>query len=93
MTLRVAIMGAGAIARDQAEAQLDIWNDIPGWRARPVRGNAAQNGTLALIKAFIRDILEDRGPLYGPQAGWATVATIDAAYRAGNRPARSGRSA
>ena len=32
----------------------------------------------------IRDILEDRVPLYGPQVGWATVATIDAAYRAGN---------
>jgi predicted dehydrogenase len=70
----------GYLTVDEEQPQLDIWSDTPSMRTRPI-SEAAQNGTLALIKAFIRDILEDRTPLYTSQDGWAAVAAIEAAYR------------
>ncbi len=79
-TLRL-IGSHGHLTVDENRPQLDIWSTVTERRGRTIGGESA-HGTIATeIGAFIRDICEDRAPLYGVRDAWATIAAIEAAYR------------
>ena len=70
----------GHLLVDENRPQLDIFSTTTERRGRTIGGAAASSSARAEIEAFIRDIQEDRTPLYGLRDGWAAVATIRAAY-------------
>jgi len=72
----------GHITVDENRPQLDLWSTTTERRGFPIGGESARGTVTTEIDEFIRDILEDREPLYGLADGWAAIATIDAAYRA-----------
>ncbi|MDQ6602702.1 MAG: Gfo/Idh/MocA family oxidoreductase [Chloroflexota bacterium] len=79
-TLRL-IGSHGHMTVDENRPQLDIWSTVTERRGRTIGGESAPNMVATQIRAFIRDIREDRTPLYGVYDAWATVAAIEAAYR------------
>ncbi|MDQ2786657.1 MAG: Gfo/Idh/MocA family oxidoreductase [Chloroflexota bacterium] len=79
-TLRL-IGSHGHLTVDENRPQLDIWSTVTERRGRTVGGEAAQSAVATEIGAFIRDIREDRTPLYGVDDAGATIAAIEAAYR------------
>jgi myo-inositol 2-dehydrogenase / D-chiro-inositol 1-dehydrogenase len=88
-TLRL-IGSHGHLTVDENRPQLDIWSTVTERRGRTIGGESARSTVATQIGAFIRDIREDRAPLYGVRDAWATVAAIEAAYRslATGQPAR-----
>jgi predicted dehydrogenase len=66
---------------DENRPQLDIWSTVTERRGRTIGGESAQSTVAMQIQAFIRDIREDRAPLYDVHDAWATIAAIEAAYR------------
>jgi len=88
-TLRL-IGSHGHLTVDENRPQLDIWSTTTERRGQTIGGESAPSTVATEIRAFIRDILEDRTPLYGVHDAWATVAAIEAAYRslATGQPAR-----
>ncbi len=83
----------GHLTVDENRPQLDIWSTVTERRGRTIGGESARGTVTTEIGAFIRDILEDRTPLYGVADGWAAIAAIEAAYRsvATGQPARLAR--
>jgi myo-inositol 2-dehydrogenase/D-chiro-inositol 1-dehydrogenase len=79
-TLRL-IGSHGHMTVDENRPQLDIWSTRTERRGRTIGGESAPSTVATQIRAFIRDIREDRTPLYGARDAWATIAAIDAAYR------------
>jgi myo-inositol 2-dehydrogenase/D-chiro-inositol 1-dehydrogenase len=79
-TLRL-IGSHGHLTVDENRPQLDIWSTTTERRGRTIGGESAQSTVATEIGAFIRDIKEDRTPLYGVHDAWATIAAIAAAYR------------
>jgi myo-inositol 2-dehydrogenase/D-chiro-inositol 1-dehydrogenase len=74
------ILGShGHLTIDENRPQVQIWSTTTERRGRTISG---ENIVATEIAAFVRDILEDRTPMYGLADGWAAVATIEAAYRA-----------
>ncbi len=88
-TLRL-IGSHGHLTVDENRPQLDIWSTVSERRGRTIGGESAQSTVATEIEAFIRDIREERTPLYGVHDAWATIAAIEAAYRslATGQPAR-----
>jgi myo-inositol 2-dehydrogenase/D-chiro-inositol 1-dehydrogenase len=72
----------GHLTVDENRPQMNIWSTVTERRGRTIGGESARGTVTTEIAEFIRDILEDRTPLYGLADGWAAVATIEAAYRA-----------
>ncbi len=79
-TLRL-IGSHGHLTVDENRPQLDIWSTVTERRGRTIGGESAPSTVATEIEAFIRDIREDRTPLYGVRDAWATIAAIEAAYR------------
>jgi len=79
-TLRL-IGSHGHMTVDENRPQLDIWSTTTERRGRTIGGESAPGTVATQIRAFIRDIREDRAPLYGVRDAWATIAAIEAAYR------------
>lgn len=79
-TLRL-IGSHGHMTIDENRPQLDIWSTVTERRGRTIGGESAPSTVATQIRAFIRDIREDRTPLYGARDAWATIAAIAAAYR------------
>jgi predicted dehydrogenase len=78
-TLRL-IGSHGHLMIDENRPQLDIFSTATERRGRTIGGDSALTTVATEIHAFIRDIREDRVPLYGVRDAWATMATIFAAY-------------
>lgn len=78
-TLRL-IGSHGHLTIDETRPQLDIFSTVTGRRGRTIGGESAPTTVATEIAAFIRDIREDRAPLYGVRDAQATMATIFAAY-------------
>jgi predicted dehydrogenase len=77
------ILGShGHLTIDENRPQLQIWSTTTERRGRAIGGESARSTVTTEIAEFVRDILEDRTPLYGLIDGWAAVASIEAAYRA-----------
>lgn len=77
----VRIIGShGHLAIDENRPQLNIFSTATERRGRTIDGESAHGTVTAEIAEFIRDIREDRTPLYGIRDGWAAIATIAAAY-------------
>ncbi|HEY7909786.1 MAG TPA: Gfo/Idh/MocA family oxidoreductase [Thermomicrobiales bacterium] len=88
-TLRL-IGSHGHMTVDENRPQLDIWSTVTERRGRTIGGESAPSTVATQIRAFIRDIRDERIPLYGVEDAWATIAAIEAAYRslATGQPAR-----
>lgn len=71
----------GYLTIEEEQPQIQGWGE-PGRSSWPIMGDGVQKGLVNQIAAFVRDIRENRTPLYQPGDAWATVAVIDAAYRA-----------
>ena len=56
---------ARALTVDENRPQLDIWSTVTERRGRTIGGESAPSTVATQIRAFIRDIREDRTPLYG----------------------------
>lgn len=78
-TLRV-IGSHGHLTVDESQPVLDTWRRKERRGAR-IGGDAGQHAVRAVLAEFVADIREGRSPRVGAADGWATVATIDAAYR------------
>jgi predicted dehydrogenase len=80
----------GRLTVDENRPQLDLFSTRTERRGLPIGGEAARGTVATEIDAFIRDIRDDRTPLYGVADGWAALAAIEAAYRsvATGQPAR-----
>jgi myo-inositol 2-dehydrogenase / D-chiro-inositol 1-dehydrogenase len=77
------ILGShGHLTIDENRPQVQIWSTTTEKRGRAIGGEATRGIVATEIAEFVRDILEDRTPLYGLADGWAAIATIEAAYRA-----------
>lgn len=79
-TLRL-IGSHGHMTIDENRPQLDFWSMVTERRGRTIRGESAPSTVATQVGEFIRDIREDRTPLYGVRDAWATIAAIEAAYR------------
>lgn len=79
-TLRL-IGSHGHLTVDENRPQLDIFSTATERRGRTIGGESAPTTVATQIRAFIRDIRDDRAPLYSVRDAWATMAAIDAAYR------------
>lgn len=71
----------GHLTIDENRPQLTIWSTTTERRGRTIGGESARGTVTTEIHEFIRDIQEDRTPLYGLADGQAAIATIAAAYR------------
>lgn len=71
----------GHLTVDETRPQLDIFSTATERRGQTIGGDSAPTTVATQIGAFIRDIREERAPLYGAREAWATVAAIAAAYR------------
>jgi len=79
-TLRL-IGSHGHLTVDENRPQLDIWSTVTERRGQTIGGESVRRTIATEIGAFIRDLQEDRPPLYGVHDAWATIAAIEAAYR------------
>jgi predicted dehydrogenase len=78
-TLRL-IGSHGHLTIDENRPQLDIFSTVTERRGRTIGGESAPTTVATEFEAFIRDIRDDRAPLYGVRDAAATLATIFAAY-------------
>jgi predicted dehydrogenase len=81
-TLRL-IGSHGHLTVDEQQPALEVWGHAETERRkRTIGGDPGTHAVARVVAEFLRDIREERAPLFGVDDGWATIAAIEAAYRA-----------
>lgn len=75
----------GFLSLNEDQPVMQYWGAEENQKDCSILGEAGEVAFATEIREFIRDILEDRKPLYTINDAWATMAVIEAAYESVRR--------